>query len=48
VEFFNTCPESQKDETIFVRIGEKIIVVDKHDITYTFKISNIGWRTKVG
>jgi len=34
----------RKRETIYVRIGDKVIVVDKHVIIDVFKISNIGWR----
>jgi hypothetical protein len=42
--FSTLVQKTKRDETIFVRIGKIIIVVDKHDITHTFKISNIGWR----
>jgi hypothetical protein len=31
---------SRTKKTIYVRIGEKVIVVNRHVITYVFKISN--------
>jgi hypothetical protein len=37
-------PSEEKKKTIYVWIGEKVIVVDKHVIIDVFKISNIGWR----
>ncbi len=42
VECLNT--QQEKKETIYVRIGEKVIVIDKDVIIDVFKISNIGWR----
>jgi len=33
-----------KGETIYARLGEKIIAIDKHLIAGVFKISNKGWK----
>jgi hypothetical protein len=33
-----------KRETIFARLGEKSITIDKHLIANMFKISNKGWK----
>jgi protein involved in temperature-dependent protein secretion len=42
VEFLNTW--HKKEDTMYTRIGEKMIVVDRHVIANAFKISNIGWK----
>lgn len=42
MEFLNTY--QIKEETIYVRLGEKIVVAVKHLISNVFKISNIDWK----
>ncbi len=42
MEFLNTY--QIKEKTIYVRLGEKIVVVVKHLITNVFKISYIGYK----
>jgi hypothetical protein len=44
-EFFNTWRVENKD-TIYVWIGEKVVIVDKYVIIVVFKISNISWKEK--
>jgi hypothetical protein len=33
-----------KGKTIYAKMGEKIVAVDKHLIANVFKISNKGWK----
>jgi hypothetical protein len=42
MEFFNTY--QIKGKTIYARMGEKTIAIDKHLIIDVFKISNKGWK----
>jgi hypothetical protein len=42
VEFLNIY--HIKGETIYVKMGEKNVSIDKHLITNVFKISNKGWK----
>ncbi len=42
VEFFNTY--QIKEDTIYARLIEKNVVIDKISFTYVFKIPNTGWK----
>jgi MOSC domain-containing protein YiiM len=42
VEFFNTY--QIKIKTIYAKMGEKIVAIDKHLIVDVLKISNKGWK----
>ncbi len=42
VEFFNA--QQEKEDTIYARIGEKIVVIDRHVIINVFKNSNTRWK----
>jgi hypothetical protein len=42
VEFLNAY--QIKGKTIYARLGEKIMAIDKHLIASVFKISNKGWK----
>jgi hypothetical protein len=44
VEFFNTYHSRRK--TIYAKMGEKTIVVNKHLIVNVSKISNKGWKKR--
>jgi hypothetical protein len=45
VEFLNTWKENNKQE-VFARIGDKVVVVDKHILGERFKISAKGLKGK--
>jgi hypothetical protein len=45
VEFLNTWKENNKQE-VFARIGDKVVVVDKHILGERFKISAKGLKEK--
>jgi hypothetical protein len=42
VEFLNTWQE--KEDIIYIRTWEKIVVINRHVITYSLKIFNIGCK----